>query len=236
MAFYLTMFGCIAIGRRLPSPRGFAVVASGLLLRLLPLSWLSIHGHGPEMLGFTSYFAFGGALYFATGGSRTGWLAVLLSIPVMLWQFIEDQARIVPLQGVSPSATGNLIILVAMLFAMTALAFAPIARGRNIDRTLGDLTYPLYLYHEVVLIVILTVTTEYSYSTLAVGFVLSFVTAAILMALVDPAVTAYRDRVRGRALRLPQVKVAASNPRSRLPSRYSTARFSCRTHSLGPKA
>jgi peptidoglycan/LPS O-acetylase OafA/YrhL len=90
---------------------------------------------------------------------------------------------------------------------MTALAFAAIARGRNLDRTLGDLTYPLYLYHEVVLIVILTVTTEYAYSTLAVGFVLSFVTAGVLMALVDPAVTAYRDRVRGRTLRLPQVNV-----------------------------
>jgi hypothetical protein len=57
------------------------------------------------------------------------------------------------------------------------------------------------------LIVILTVTTEYAYSTLAVGFVLSFVTAAVLMALVDPAVTEYRDRVRGRTLRLPQVNV-----------------------------
>jgi peptidoglycan/LPS O-acetylase OafA/YrhL len=207
MAFYLTMFGCIAIGRRLAWPRGFAVVASGLLVLLLPLSWLIIHGHGPEMLGFTPYFAFGGALYFATRGSRSGWLTVLASIPVMLWQFIADQARMVPIQGIPPSATGNLIILIALLSVMTAWAFAPIARGRNIDRTLGDLTYPLYLCHEVVLIVILTVTTEYAYSTLAVGFVLSFVTAAVLMALVDPAVTEYRDRVRGRTLRLPQVNV-----------------------------
>jgi peptidoglycan/LPS O-acetylase OafA/YrhL len=207
MAFYLTMFGCIAVGRRLPWPRGFAVAASGVLVLLLPLSWFIFRGHGPEMLGFTPYFAFGGALYFATSGSRSGWLAMVVSVPVMLWQFIEDQARIVPIQGIPPSATGNLIILIALLSMMTALAFAPIARGRGIDRTLGNLTYPLYLYHEVVLIVILTVTTEYAYSMLAVGFVLSFVTAAVLMALVDPAVTAYRDRVRGRTLRLPQVNV-----------------------------
>jgi hypothetical protein len=69
---------------------------------------------------------------------------------------------------------------------------------------LGDLTYPLYLCHEVVLFVILTVTTGYAYSTLAVGFVLGFVIAAILMALIDPAVTLYRDRIRGRALRQAQ--------------------------------
>jgi peptidoglycan/LPS O-acetylase OafA/YrhL len=201
----MTTFCCIVIGRRLPWPRGFAVIACGLLVLLLPLSWLTSHGHGPEMLGFTPYFAFGGALYFATGGSRAGWLTVMASIPIMLWQFIEDQARIVPIQAIPLSGTGNLIILVVLLAVMTALAFAPSAKGRRIDRTLGDLTYPLYLYHEVVLIVILSVTTEYAYSTLVAGFVLSLITAAILMALVDPVVTLYRDRVRGRALRSAEV-------------------------------
>ena len=92
---------------------------------------------------------------------------------------------------------------------MSALAFASIAKGRAIDRTFGDLTYPLYLYHEDVLVVILTVTTGYAYSTLAAGFVLSFVTAAILMRLVDPAVTRYRDKVRGRALRQAQVPLGS---------------------------
>ena len=210
MVFYLTMFCCIAIGRRLPWPRGFAVIASGLLVLLLPLLWLIIHGtHGPGMLAFTPYFAFGGALYFATTGSRAGWLTVLASIPMMFWQFIEDQIRIVPIQGIPLSITGNLIILIALLGAMSALAFASIAKGRAIDRTFGDLTYPLYLYHEDVLVVILTVTTGYAYSTLAAGFVLSFVTAAILMRLVDPAVTRYRDKVRGRALRQAQVPIGS---------------------------
>jgi peptidoglycan/LPS O-acetylase OafA/YrhL len=215
VAFYLTMFGCIAIGRRLPSSRGFAVMTIALLVLLLPFSWLIVHGHGPEMLAFTPYFAFGGALYFATRRSRAGWLTMLVSIPVMLWQFIEDQARIVPIQGIPLSATGNLIILIVLLSAMTALAFTPISRGRHIDRMLGDLTYPLYLYHEVVLIVILTVTDKYSYSILAVGFMLSFVTAAVLMVLLDPVVTLYRDRVRGKALRPAQVSVAKGVERSR---------------------
>ena len=202
MAFYLTMFCCILIGRRLPWPRGFAMVASGLLVLLLLLSYPIIHGkHGPDMLGSAPYFAFGGGLYFATAGSRAGWLTVLASIPVMLWQFIESQMRMAPIQGIPVSVAGNLIILIALLGSMSALAFVSIVKGRAIDRTLGDLTYPLYLYHEDVLVVILTVTTGYAYSTLAVGFVLSFVTAAILMALVDPAVTLYRNKVRGRALR-----------------------------------
>jgi peptidoglycan/LPS O-acetylase OafA/YrhL len=210
MVFYLTMFCCIAIGRRLPWPRGLAVIASGLLVLMLLLSWPIIQGkHGPDMLAFTPYFAFGGGLYFATAGSRAGWLTVLASIPMMLWQFIESQMRSVPIQGIPLSITGNLIILIALLGAMSALAFASIAKSRAIDRTFGDLTYPLYLYHEDVLVVILTVTTGYAYSTLAAGFVLSFVTAAILMMLVDPAVTRYRDKVCGRALRQAQVPVGS---------------------------
>jgi peptidoglycan/LPS O-acetylase OafA/YrhL len=201
MAFYLAMFLCIAIGRRLPGPRGFAVAGSVLLMFALALIGPIIHGRGPEMLGFIPYFAFGGGLYFATIRSGAGWVTVLVSTPIMLWQFIEDQARTVPTQGIPLSLMGNLIVLVVLLGVTTALAFSRIEKGRTIDRMLGNLTYPLYLYHEVVLIVILTLTTGYAYTTLALGIALSFGTAAILMALVDPMVTLYRDRVRGRALR-----------------------------------
>jgi peptidoglycan/LPS O-acetylase OafA/YrhL len=197
MVFYVAMSGCILVGRRLPSARGFAVTASVLLVLLL---WFAVRRHTPNMLVFTPYFAFGGALYFASAGSRPGWLITLVSVPLMVWQFVEDQIQIVPIQGVSLSLTGNLINLLVLLTIMTLLAFASISKGRRIDRALGNLTYPLYLYHEVVLIVVLAMTTGYAYSTLAIGVALSFVTAAVLMALVDPAMTRYRDRVRGGSL------------------------------------
>jgi peptidoglycan/LPS O-acetylase OafA/YrhL len=200
MAFYLTIFVCIVVGRRLPWARGFAVAASALLLLALPLIGPIIHGRGPEMLGYIPHFAFGAGLYFATVRSVTGWLTALISTPLIIWQFIDFQGRTVPIQGIPLSLTGNLTVLLVLLVIMTALALTPIVRGRNVDRTLGNLTYPLYLYHEVVLIVILTVTTGYAYTTLALGIVLSFITATILMALVDPVVTVCRDHVRGKAL------------------------------------
>ena len=201
MAFYVAIFLCIVIGRRLPWPRGFAFVGSILALLLLPSVWLAVHRLGLEMLMYTPYFVFGSALYFAAARSRIGCVIALMCVPVMLWQFIEDQVRIVPLQGIPLSLAGNLIALLILMTVMTGLAFAPITRGRGIDRLLGNLTYPLYLYHEVVLIVILTFTTGYSYGTLVAGFALSLATAALMMALVDPAVTRYRDRIRGAALR-----------------------------------
>ena len=202
MAFYLAMAGCILAGRRLPWVRGYAVSASVLVLLLLPPMWFAVHRQAPEMLMYLPYFAFGGALYFATAGSRAGHLIAIGSVPLMLWQFVENQLRIVPTQGIPLSLTGNLITLLILLSVMTVLAFAPMSKGRNIDQMLGNLTYPLYLYHEIVLIVVLTLTTSYAYTVVAITVVLSFVTAATMMALVDPAVTRYRDRVRGRAVQL----------------------------------
>ena len=207
MAFYVAMAGCILIGRRLPWARGYAVSASMLSLLLLPLVWFAAHQQGPGMLMYVPYFAFGGALYFATGGSRAGQLIAMVSVPLMLWQFVEDQLRIVPIQGIPLSLTSNLITLLILLSVMTVLAFAPMSKGRKVDQALGNLTYPLYLYHEIVLIVVLTLTTGYAYTTVAITVVLSFITAAAMMALVDPAVTRYRDRVRGRALQRVNTRV-----------------------------
>jgi peptidoglycan/LPS O-acetylase OafA/YrhL len=215
MAFYVAMSGCIIIGRRLPWPRGFALAAGVLALLLLPAAWLAVHRSGPEMLMYTPYFVFGSGLYFATVGSRIGWITALLCVPIMLWQFVGDELRIVPIQGIPLSLTGNLITLIILLAIMTALAFVPIAGGRTTDRMLGNLTYPLYLYHEVVLIVVLTFTTGYAYSTLAIGFALSLATAALMMALVDPAVTRYRDRIRGKALH--PARVSAERPDFAIP-------------------
>ncbi len=201
MAFYVAMCLCIVIGRRLPWARGFAVAGSVLALLLLPAVWLAVHRLGLEMLMYTPNFVFGSALYFAAVRSRSGRVIALICVPIMLWQFVEDQLRTVPLEGIPLSLTGNLIAFLILMTIMTVLAFTPITRGRSLDRLLGNLTYPLYLYHEVVLIVILTFTTGYSYGTLALGFALSLAVAAAMMALVDPAVARYRDRVRGSSLR-----------------------------------
>ena len=200
MAFYLIIGGCVAIGRRLPVAGGFALAASGALVLLVPLFVLAVHGRGVAMLSFLPYFAFGSALYFATLGRRSGWLVVALSVPAILWQCIAQQSGGATL-GAEPSwLSGNLIVLVVLLSIFTALAFVRISQWRNADRLLGNLTYPLYLYHEDVLVIVLTFTIGYSYSVLAAAVLLSLLVAIMLTALVDPLVNQYRDRVRGSAL------------------------------------
>jgi len=200
MAFYLIMAGCIAIGRKLPGRRGFAVAASGVLVLLVPLFVLAVSGRGIRMLAFVPYFAFGTGLYFATLGRRSGWLTVALSVPAMLWQCILQQSS-GPAPGMlPPSLVGQIIILIVLLSVLGVLAFSNIAQGRDADRVLGGLTYPLYLYHEDVLVIVLTFTVGYSYGVFVGGILLSLLVAIALTALIDPIVTRYRDKVRGSAL------------------------------------
>jgi peptidoglycan/LPS O-acetylase OafA/YrhL len=224
MAFYLVMAASILIGQRLPWNRGFIAVSATVAVLLLPWAWLAVQRRGPGMLMYTPFFAFGAALYFATMRHRTGIVIALLSLPVMVWVFVQDQLRIVPIQGVPLSVSCNLAALLILLSLMAGLAFATIPWGQKTDQKLGDLTYPLYLYHEVVLIVILTLSPGYAYTTLALGILLSFMAAAAIMKLVDPVMTRYRDQVRGRTLWKAQEAAEArahSLPIRRLTSRYS---------------
>lgn len=212
MAFYLVMGGCIAIGRRLPWKRGFAVVGSGVLVLLVPLFVLALRGGGIRMLAFMPYFAFGAGLYFATQGRRGGWLTVALSVPAMLWQCVLQQSSGPAPGTLPPSLAGELVILIVLLSILSVLAFSRIARWRETDRVLGGLTYPLYLYHEDVLVMVLTFTVGYSYGVFVAAILLSLLAAVVLTALVDPIVTRYRDRVRGGALQ------RGEQPRSLRPS------------------
>ena len=200
MAFYLVMAGCITIGRRLPGNNGFTIAATAAALLLLPLFVFAVHGSGVRMMQFLPYFAFGAGLYFATLGRRAGWLTVALTLPAMLWQSVL-QKSLDPVAGMpAPSLAGQLIILGLLLGALSLLACSDIARWRDTDRVLGGLTYPLYLYHEDVLVVLLTFTIGYSYAVFVTGILLSLLVAMALTNLVDPIVTRYRDKVRGGAL------------------------------------
>ncbi len=200
MAFYLILGGCIAIGRKLPAQRGFAIAASGAMMLLAPLFFLAVQGRGLAMLAFLPYFAFGGGLYFATNRRRSGWLTIALSVPAILWQCITFLTTDRLLDSPSLSLPGNLIVLVVLLSILTALAFSKINRWGKTDRVLGSLTYPLYLYHEGVIVMVLTMTTGYSYGIFTAGILISLITAIALTVLVDPLVNRYRDRVRGRVL------------------------------------
>jgi peptidoglycan/LPS O-acetylase OafA/YrhL len=215
MAFYIIVAACIAVARvlpggRLPHAGGFAMVATCALVLLAPLFVAAIYGRGIGMFSFVPYFAFGAALYFASAGRRMAWPVVLVSLAAMLWHCIAQEQSRAATEFETLYLSGDLVILVGLLSVMTVLAFSRIPLGRRADEALGAVTYPLYLYHEDVLVVVLTLTVGYSYSTFIAGMVLSLVAAIALSTVVDPLVNYYRDLVRGGPLRRSEATVAAS--------------------------
>jgi peptidoglycan/LPS O-acetylase OafA/YrhL len=196
MAFYLLA----GLGIRAAGARSYARAAGFVAIALFPLFIAALAGRGPAMFSFLPYFVYGSALYFALSGRRTGWVVSLLCVPAMLFHCAWMTAVNPPAGATPGSLIGNLALLVVLLAVTTVLATATRRRRQALDRYLGDFTYPLYLYHEVILILVLTFSVAYSYTLLFAAMCISLGFAALMAAAVDPAVARYRDRVRGVSL------------------------------------
>jgi peptidoglycan/LPS O-acetylase OafA/YrhL len=147
----------------------------------------------------------------------------LICIPMMLFHCWWAPA-VNPASGAAPpSLVGNVAMLVVLLAIMTALAGVTLQQRKTLDRYLGDLTYPLYLYHEIILVVVLTFSATYSYTLLFVAMGISLGFAALMGAIVDPVIELYRDRVRGMRLIFteshPGVGAIGAHQRSGRPAR-----------------
>jgi peptidoglycan/LPS O-acetylase OafA/YrhL len=118
----------------------------------------------------------------------------------MVWQFIAPVGHHIVVPTASQDVPAELVLLAVLLGLMALLAFARFSGMRRADRYLGNLTYPLYLYHEDVLVLLLIVTAGYSYGVFLAGMGLSLLVAALAYATLDPLVNRWRDRVRGRSL------------------------------------
>ncbi len=199
MAFYIAIFASLLLGRSRLGIRGFGWVLGLMLVLFAPLFVFAVD-RGAPLLVYAPYFAFGGGLYFATSRSRWGFVVMLSSIPAMLWQYLA-QPPVVPLPGAPPmSVWPNLAVLTALMAMLVILSVVRLPKLRANDQVLGSLTYPLYLYHEDVLVIVLTFTTGYTYGVFVGAMVASVIVASVMTVIVDSSVDRYRDRLRGRQL------------------------------------
>ena len=204
VVFYLISAACIVLASR--SGLRYATVCMWAAVAISPLYLLTMVGRGVAMFSFLPYFVYGGAVYFALKGSRGALLVAALCVPAMLVQ-CATLATTTSGFGTFPSVVWSVSLLVILLTLMTALACCKFRRGRAVDRAIGDLTYPLYLYHEVVLVFALTLFGAGSYVVLFGSMLVSLLVAALMARTVDPILARYRDRIRG-------VKLAANSSAS----------------------
>jgi peptidoglycan/LPS O-acetylase OafA/YrhL len=100
-----------------------------------------------------------------------------------------------------PALATQLLILVCLIGVFAVLAARRAAlRWQRLDRFLGDLSYPLYLNHYVVIILLTDVTAYRGAKLWAAAFALSTVLAVVMGQLVDGPLRAVRARLRHAVL------------------------------------
>jgi peptidoglycan/LPS O-acetylase OafA/YrhL len=86
--------------------------------------------------------------------------------------------------------------LFAALYGLTRITRVP-ARVRRLDRWSGDLSYPLYIGHGVVVVTLLGLADHRGWGLYALGIAGSLVLAVILHRLAETPLRGLRDRLRG---------------------------------------
>ena len=217
MAFYGVVFLAVMLAQQFRNQCRLGILLAWALLPFLPLYLLAMRGYGPEMFIFVPYFAFGSALYFSAERSRMARYIALAAVPAMTWQFLQREFANPVVTSSSIAPWINVALLSLLLGTMALLGFGRFARFRTKDRLLGNLTYPLYLYHEDVLILMLTFTVGYTWSRFAGGLLLGLLAAIGFYRLIDPSIGRYRNWIRGRALDLDRTELSGHPVREVFP-------------------
>ena len=111
-----------------------------------------------------------------------------------------------PIVGFHRAIGAQFVILATLVAIMCLLAsakiagFKRIALTKHLDASLGSFTYPLYLYHYVVLIVVMSLRVQYTYAAFIGGMALATLYSIGISKLIDPLIDQLRDKVRGRRL------------------------------------
>ena len=153
-----------------------------------------------RQFGLFFFFAYGVLLYDWRRHKRDLFASILGMMLYFALLPVRNHNRAVALQ---------FVILAGLIATLTWLAFHQTQR-RSFDRQCGDLSYPLYIYHQNMLILVISATAGYSYFVFFSGIALSLLTSYGLMRLVDPVVNRLRDIIRGRRLERPNPVVRPS--------------------------
>jgi peptidoglycan/LPS O-acetylase OafA/YrhL len=151
--FYLALAAALVLtgwGQRLAPATPAARLSVWLALAgvsAVALTAGSVWGWLPDLLAFGAYFALGAACFYAVNGRK----AAMLFLPICLlliglqYQGTHSGKALAYPQNM----TFQFALLGGLLLAVGVCAFARITSRRwlAVDRYLGELSFPLYLYH-----------------------------------------------------------------------------------------
>lgn len=190
-AFYAAAFLVCLAGARPRAAAGLALGAGYLLF-----AWRVAHGAGPQQILYVPFFLFGIVLFhWRRAGSLGAGLHALAALGCVLVAFPLWMQRGHPIPALQ---MGLLLALLGGFAALTGCALPE--RWRRRDRQAGDLSYPLYVGHGVILLLLADGLAARGFVPYAAGLVLSAGLAAGLHGAVEAPMRRLRDRVRGARL------------------------------------
>lgn len=198
MMFYLTVF---IVGMSYPILNRFIKAPMGFWLAMAAYAGIAAaclyeSGYLPKQLQYGSYFAFGGALFYAVKGYRMAFAVLIPAFLQIIWHFSHYDSGTFSM--IPPSRAGQFAQLLIIMAATVYLARLHVRRHRG-DKWFGDLSYPLYLNHYLIGVLalnLLPVTTGNFFLQLA----LSIPFAWIMFHAVEKPLLKIRTKIRHRVI------------------------------------
>jgi peptidoglycan/LPS O-acetylase OafA/YrhL len=187
-AFYLA--ACAACAWRRPWG-----VSAGLALAYGAFArFLLDHGEGAQQIICVPFFAFGLACFFQQRrpglASRLHLLAVSAFVPLAFTYWRQKGDPVLTYQMV------GLCFLFVMFYTLSLVRRVPVWWHR-LDKRAGDLSYPLYIGHGVVLVTLLSLADQRGWHLYGLAVAASVIVAGGLHLLAEMPLRRLRDRLRG---------------------------------------
>ena len=181
------------------------VVAAGLHVSAEYAGQEVVMFPGRDGFAFAPYFLTGVSLYFClTQRSRIALVGLAVSYALMALHFSRYVQRKIPLSDEWASGLLELdhaipiLLLLAVPVVLWRLAHAAADRFKQIDWQLGNLSYPIYLNHWIVIVATYTLTDGTGFAVQATAIVASVALSWVLMHIVETPMRSLRDQLRGQ--------------------------------------
>jgi peptidoglycan/LPS O-acetylase OafA/YrhL len=165
-------------------------------------------------LHYAPYFVLGCSLYFVhisgVRGARFLALVAYTLVGLHFFRYVQGQTGM-SMQAVYGIAQPRVLVASLMMLSLPIVLMLLVSlqvsqRTARVDKWFGDLTYPLYLNHYIVLVAIWSLVEQRSWATQVMAMGLALALAYVMKLAVDVPVASLRDWVRG--LRLLEAKTA----------------------------
>ncbi len=188
-------------------PRWRSMIAAGYVLTFLSFHlWNDYVSPIQSELTLVPYFLLGVCLYGAVSGNLLAKAAAIPCFIAAVLHFLRYTQGKIPLEQAlqnfwEPVVLVPVLLMAAVPIIVVLLCQASIGgRARRFDKRFGDLSYPIYLNHFVVLVAIASVQAPPSWTLMAVAIIASVLLSWAAAVVIETPLKPLRDRIRGESL------------------------------------